>query len=240
MTVKHEFAAAAPFGANSRLRASGAAIDLPAPGPWAGRYRLNTNSTAVNGQQPRVHSMRPSERPTCSIRPCSPRSRPAGVAAPPTSSMPRRHAWPASRISRKSSRRSMRSLRSTCRSQAQIVNLLEELQGRLGLTYLFVGHDLGMVRHISDHVHGLAMAGVGERNRIPPLCRRVLQARTSSVPHAPVQDRSEIRRTARTRESRSLSPGAGTSTAAGRAPRSSATMPRSGARPGAATQNIAR
>lgn len=36
--------------------------------------------------------------------------------------------------------------------QAQVVNLLEELQERLGLTYLFISHDLGMVRHIADRV----------------------------------------------------------------------------------------
>jgi oligopeptide transport system ATP-binding protein len=36
--------------------------------------------------------------------------------------------------------------------QAQVVNLLEELQDRLGLTYLFIAHDLSMVRHISDRV----------------------------------------------------------------------------------------
>lgn len=36
--------------------------------------------------------------------------------------------------------------------QAQIVNLLEELQHKLGLTYLFIAHDLSMVRHISDRV----------------------------------------------------------------------------------------
>ncbi|MFO1175669.1 MAG: ABC transporter ATP-binding protein [Paracoccaceae bacterium] len=36
--------------------------------------------------------------------------------------------------------------------QAQVVNLLEELQDRLGLTYLFISHDLSMVRHIADRV----------------------------------------------------------------------------------------
>ena len=36
--------------------------------------------------------------------------------------------------------------------QAQVVNLLEELQARLGLTYLFIAHDLAMVKHISNRV----------------------------------------------------------------------------------------
>lgn len=36
--------------------------------------------------------------------------------------------------------------------QAQIVNLLQEMQDQMGLTYLFVAHDLSMVRHISDRV----------------------------------------------------------------------------------------
>ncbi len=36
--------------------------------------------------------------------------------------------------------------------QAQVVNLMEHLQDLLGLTYLFISHDLGMVRHIADRV----------------------------------------------------------------------------------------
>ena len=36
--------------------------------------------------------------------------------------------------------------------QAQVVNLLEDLQEQLGLTYLFIAHDLSMVRHISDRM----------------------------------------------------------------------------------------
>ena len=36
--------------------------------------------------------------------------------------------------------------------QAQVVNLMEELQDLLGLTYLFISHDLGMIRHIADRV----------------------------------------------------------------------------------------
>jgi oligopeptide transport system ATP-binding protein len=36
--------------------------------------------------------------------------------------------------------------------QAQVVNLLEELQDQFGLTYLFIAHDLSMVRHVCDRV----------------------------------------------------------------------------------------
>ncbi len=68
--------------------------------------------------------------------------------------------------------------------QAQIINLLEELQEQFNLTYLFIAHDLSVVRHISDRVgvmylgHLVEMAERNEiyRNPVHPYTRALLSA----------------------------------------------------------------
>ena len=68
--------------------------------------------------------------------------------------------------------------------QAQVVNLLEDLQAEMGLTYLFVAHDLSMVRHISRRIGVMYMGHMVEispskelyKNPLHPYTRALLSA----------------------------------------------------------------
>ncbi|MEJ5946064.1 oligopeptide/dipeptide ABC transporter ATP-binding protein [Pseudokineococcus basanitobsidens] len=73
--------------------------------------------------------------------------------------------------------------------QAQVVNLLEELQDRLGLTYLVIAHDLAVVRHISDVVGVMYLGVVVEQAPSDELYANPLHPYTLSLMSAiPVPD----------------------------------------------------
>jgi oligopeptide/dipeptide ABC transporter ATP-binding protein len=82
--------------------------------------------------------------------------------------------------------------------QAQIINLLEELQGRLGLTYLFIAHDLAVVQHISDRVAVMYLGRIMEitsseelyENPLHPYTRALLSA--IPIPD-PIAERTRMR-----------------------------------------------
>ncbi|MEI2713143.1 MAG: oligopeptide/dipeptide ABC transporter ATP-binding protein [Nocardioides sp.] len=81
--------------------------------------------------------------------------------------------------------------------QAQVINLLQELQEELGLTFLVVAHDLAVVRHISDRVGVMYLGGLveeseaGELHEVPlhPYTRALMSA--VPVPDPDVEDSRE-------------------------------------------------
>jgi oligopeptide transport system ATP-binding protein len=80
--------------------------------------------------------------------------------------------------------------------QAQMVNLLEELQDDFGLTYVFIAHDLGVVRHVSDRIAVMYLGKLVELSPAEELYTRPImpytEALLSAVP-IPDPDLSEKR-----------------------------------------------
>ncbi|MFP4521621.1 MAG: ABC transporter ATP-binding protein [Fibrobacterota bacterium] len=65
--------------------------------------------------------------------------------------------------------------------QAQIINLLIDLRGRFGLTYLFISHDLSVVRHIADNVAVMYLGRIVEKAQTDALFNAPLHPYTEAL-----------------------------------------------------------
>ena len=65
--------------------------------------------------------------------------------------------------------------------QAQVVNLLVELRGQFGLTYLFISHDLSVVEYVADDVAVMYLGRIVERAPAERLCRQPLHPYTHAL-----------------------------------------------------------
>jgi ABC-type oligopeptide transport system ATPase subunit len=73
--------------------------------------------------------------------------------------------------------------------QAQIINLLLELRRDLGLAYLFIGHDLAVIRHLADRVMVLRQGRVVEQGSAAQVCEQPADPYTKALMEAaPVPD----------------------------------------------------
>ena len=80
--------------------------------------------------------------------------------------------------------------------QAQMVNLLEELQDEFGLTYLFIAHDLGVVRHVSDRIAVMYLGKLVELSPAEELYTRPIMPYTEALLSAVPDPGSRPRREA--------------------------------------------